>query len=103
MTTELNFATRFHVAALSAPEGFACPDNLSLLRGAEQQGYAAIPVGCRGGGCGVCKIRLLAGEIYSKPMSSAHISAQERAAGYVLACRVFPRSDLLIEIPTTES
>ena len=53
-----------------------------------------IPVGCRGGGCGVCKVRIEAGDVRTEKMSRACISAEEEAQGLVLACRAYPRSDL---------
>lgn len=37
------------------------------------------------------------GQYDSKRMSRAHISEQDEADGIALACRIFPRSDLLIE------
>jgi ferredoxin len=53
-----------------------------------------LPVGCRRGGCGVCKARVLAGEYRLAPMSRAHISADEEENGLILACAAYPLSDL---------
>lgn len=64
---------------------------------------AFIPVGCRGGGCGVCKIKILQGEYKSKRMSSAHISDSDVQQGFVLACRVYPCSDMFIETMAIET
>jgi ferredoxin len=58
----------------------------------------AIPVGCRGGGCGICRIRILEGDYEAKKMSRKHIPEQDQARGIVLACRVYPRSELAIEV-----
>jgi hypothetical protein len=47
-------------------------------------------VGCRGGGCGVCRVRVLDGAYTTLRMSrQAHVEADE-AAGVVLACRIVP-------------
>lgn len=73
---------------------------LSLLAAMEQAGAALIPVGCRGGGCGRCRVRVLAGHYDSKRMSRAHICARDESFGRVLACRIFPREDLLIRVET---
>jgi ferredoxin len=56
-----------------------------------------VPVGCRGGGCGVCRIRVLSGEYVVKRMSRAHVTVDDEAVGTVLACRTWPRSNLDIE------
>ncbi|MFD1691906.1 2Fe-2S iron-sulfur cluster-binding protein [Azotobacter chroococcum] len=49
-----------------------------------------IPVGCRGGGCGVCKVRVVSGRFDFGAMSCRHVSADERGRGLALACRLFP-------------
>ena len=41
---------------------FECGPERSLLAGMEAQAKKAIAVGCRGGGCGFCKIRILEGD-----------------------------------------
>lgn len=73
---------------------YICRPGESLLKGMEISDEDPIAVGCRGGGCGVCKIHITEGEFSAKAMSKAHISEAERARGVVLACRVFPTSDL---------
>lgn len=52
--------------------------------------------GCRGGGCGVCKVRVLSGRVRRESMSREHVSEAEAALGYALACRMKPESDLEI-------
>ena len=77
---------------------FACRAGRSVLREMERQGLSWVCVGCRGGGCGICKIRVLSGEFRSGPMSRAHVSAEDQESGrQVLACQVFPETDLQIE------
>ena len=75
-------------------ERYQCAPDRNLLIAMEQLGRRGIPVGCRNGGCGVCKVKVIAGDISTCVMSRAHVSADEEAAGIVLACRAFPRSDL---------
>jgi CDP-4-dehydro-6-deoxyglucose reductase/ferredoxin-NAD(P)+ reductase (naphthalene dioxygenase ferredoxin-specific) len=53
----------------------------------------AYPHGCRSGNCGACKSRLHAGEIELAPYSDYALTAAERAAGLILACRATPWSD----------
>ncbi len=57
---------------------------------------SAIPVGCRGGGCGVCRVEVLAGDYVAKRMSRRHVTEADEAAGYALACRLMAMSDLVV-------
>ena len=59
-----------------------------------------LPVGCRRGGCGICRVRVMSGEYLCEPMSRAHISAEEEASGLVLACCIYPQSDLSLRLET---
>lgn len=89
---------KFRVLIEDTAEQYACASEQNLLSGMESLGRKGIPVGCRGGGCGVCKVEILAGQFDKRVMSRAHVSAEEEAAGCVLACRVFPRSDLRLRV-----
>ncbi len=53
-----------------------------------------LPVGCRRGGCGICRARVLEGQYAKAPMSRAHISEEDEENGLILACSVYPLSDL---------
>lgn len=80
----------------NAAETFDCPPDQSLLSGMESQSKKAIAVGCRGGGCGFCKIQIVDGDFESKKMSVKFVTPEEREQGYALSCRIFPRSDMTI-------
>lgn len=82
-------------------ESFPCDAEQTILKGMERLGYKGIPVGCRGGGCGVCKIQIVCGEYQSKKMNRDHISEADEAEGIVLACRVLPSSDVRIRVSGT--
>jgi CDP-4-dehydro-6-deoxyglucose reductase len=56
-----------------------------------------IRVGCRRGGCGVCRVRVLSGDYSTCKMSRAHVSDTDETARYALACCLFAESDLAIE------
>ena len=86
------------ITLAQSAESFACRESESLLNGMYRTGRRGIPVGCRGGGCGVCRVRIRTGDYLAKPMSSDHITPADRQAGEVLACRVFPRCDLQVEV-----
>lgn len=79
-------------------ETFRCSPQESLLNGMERLGKKGIPVGCRGGGCGVCKVQVTAGTFQKRVMSREYVSEEDEAAGRVLACRVRPTSDVTIAV-----
>lgn len=84
-------------------EDFLCSEDQHLLQGMQtfrmgMKMLDTIPVGCRGGGCGVCRIKVIEGEYESKKMSRKHVTEEEQAGGVVLACRVYPRSELRVEV-----
>lgn len=86
------------ISMLDTGEDYLCHDNETVLAAMERLGRRGIPVGCRGGGCGICKIRVVAGRYSGRKMSRSCISAEEEAAGTVLACRILPQEDLHVEI-----
>ncbi|RTL50154.1 MAG: 2Fe-2S iron-sulfur cluster binding domain-containing protein [Rhodocyclaceae bacterium] len=90
--------TIYKIKLSESGESFNCSSDQSILSGMEQIGRNVIPVGCRSGGCGICKLRISSGVVSKKIMSRTHISAKEEAEGYVLACRAFPRSDLEVQV-----
>ena len=59
-----------------------------------------LPVGCRRGGCGICRVRVTGGEYRRDPMSRDHVSAEDEAGGVVLACCIYPLSDLSLRLET---
>ncbi|KYO84084.1 2Fe-2S iron-sulfur cluster-binding protein [Pseudomonas aeruginosa] len=87
----------FEITVRSAGERFACQLQQSVLDAMVREGLNCVPVGCRGGGCGLCKVRVLTGEYQCGPMSHRHVPPEVRAHGEVLACRLYPLGDLLIE------
>ena len=91
----------FRITETASGKSFACADQQNVLAAMEQQYQRCIPVGCRGGGCGLCKVQVLSGEFDCGRMSRRHVNAIDREQGLVLACRLFPRSDLAIARPAT--
>ena len=62
-----------------------------------------LPHSCRGGNCGACRARLLAGEIHYPNGPPLGLSAAETAEGFVLLCQAYPRSDLTLETLTRDT
>ena len=79
-------------------ESYTANETRSVLEGMEALGKKGIPVGCRQGGCGVCKVQVLEGQYTRRVMSRAHISAEEESTGCVLSCRIYPNSDLRLNV-----
>jgi 3-phenylpropionate/trans-cinnamate dioxygenase ferredoxin reductase subunit len=95
------FDTRPKVSVHVAQTGetFPCASDESLLQGMLRLGRKGIPVGCVNGGCGVCKVRILEGQCRPLgPISRAHVSAEEEARGFTLACRVAPVTAVRLEV-----
>lgn len=94
---------KHRVSVTDSADEFFCAEDQHLLQGMQNVRLGvpmldAIPVGCRGGGCGICRIQVLDGDYEAKKMSRKHIPEQDQARGIVLACRIYPRSDLHIEV-----
>lgn len=89
---------RYVITLEETQERYTCAESQHLLQGMESLGRRGIPVGCRGGGCGVCRVQVLSGSYTSKPMSREAISAADEANNVVLACRCFPTSDLSLKV-----
>jgi len=68
-----------------------------VLSALERSGLAVVPVGCRGGGCGVCKVRVAEGSYRTGRMSRAQVSAAEERQGFALACRLYADGPLVLE------
>jgi ferredoxin len=82
------------------PDGIratADPDE-SLLRALARAGLR-YRVGCRRGGCGICKVRLLLGEVrYERPIAASVLTDDEQVEGICLSCRAVPMTNIVIEL-----
>jgi len=73
------------------------PDE-TVLSGLYKAGYA-YAVGCRRGGCAICKVDCLSGQFdYDHPIADTVLTAGERADGTCLTCRAVPKGDITIEM-----
>ena len=77
-------------------ESFPVRPTKGVLLEMVARGVRAIDVGCRGGGCGVCRVRVLEGEYDTLRMSRRHVTEAEEADGFALSCRLLARSDLVV-------
>jgi ferredoxin len=84
----------YQVTIVNTGETFRCGDEFNVLAAMEQACCHGIPVGCRNGGCGACKVRITSGSFHTRKMNRAVVSAAEEADGCVLACKTYPRGDI---------
>ncbi|MFL0579233.1 benzoate 1,2-dioxygenase electron transfer component BenC [Dietzia sp. 179-F 9C3 NHS] len=60
-----------------------------------------IPLDCRDGACGTCKSLCESGDYDGGDYIDDALTDAEVEAGYCLPCQMVPRSDLVVQIPTT--
>jgi ferredoxin len=88
----------FRIELTDCDDQFTCRSDETVLEGMRRTGHQGIPSGCRGGACGVCKVAVVEGRFSMLRMSSCHVSEADMQAGHVLACRIFPLSDLRMRV-----
>lgn len=70
----------------------------TILAGLFRAGYA-YRVGCRRGGCGICKVDLIEGEVcYPTTISDSVLTPEEKESGTCLSCRAVPVADTIINL-----
>lgn len=89
-------ATLHAVSINDGQAKFDTSGNKPLLDAALENGIN-LPHGCRAGGCGACKCKLVSGEINALSDMSYTLSTAELDQGYILACQSVPTSDVIIE------
>ena len=70
----------------------------TLLRALSRAGLR-YRVGCKRGGCGICKVRLVLGEVrYEREIAASVLTDDERVEGICLSCRAVPITNIIIEL-----
>ena len=90
--------SRFLVTIEDTGETYRCSEDVNVLAAMEQSHCHGIPVGCRNGGCGACKVRITEGRFATRKMNRAVVSAEEGAQGCVLACKIYPQGDIKVHV-----
>jgi ferredoxin len=88
------------------PDVTVLPDEIHVTAQAEESLLRALAraglryrVGCKRGGCGICKVQLLLGEVrYERPIAASVLSDDERVQGICLSCRAVPLTNVVIEL-----
>ncbi len=82
---------------LHTGETFSCRADESVFSAMRRANAGGVKSGCQGGGCGICKMRVLRGSVRAfQPMSRAHVTRQQQSENTVLLCCVYPLSDLVL-------
>lgn len=82
------------------PNGVVVPANEgdTIMAALNKNGYTFL-LGCRRGGCGICKVRVDDGGFeHNRPVAESALSAEEREEGVCLGCRAVPQSDIRITL-----
>jgi CDP-4-dehydro-6-deoxyglucose reductase len=85
-----------HVTVRPSGHQFLIEGNDSILQAGLKAGLR-LGYGCGTGSCGLCKARLVSGEIRQVQHSDLRLTEPERQQGYVLLCAHTAVSDLVIE------
>lgn len=88
------------------PEVTILPDGVRVTAGETETLLRALAraglryrVGCKRGGCGICKVQLVLGEVsYERPIASDVLTDDERVEGLCLSCRAVPLTNIVIEL-----
>ncbi|WP_084705259.1 2Fe-2S iron-sulfur cluster-binding protein [Beijerinckia mobilis] len=89
--------SHFIIHVGEAEDSFPCKGEQTVLHALASIHHKQIRAGCHGGGCGVCRIRILKGDFVVGCMSRDHVNNEDEASGITLACRTWPRSHLVIQ------
>ncbi|GAB3297816.1 benzoate 1,2-dioxygenase electron transfer component BenC [Parasphingorhabdus pacifica] len=95
-----------HQVALSFEDGvtrlITCsPDE--TVADASYKSRINIPLDCRDGACGTCKSWCESGDYDGGDYIEDALSDEEAEQGYALPCQMMPRSDLILQIPSTSA
>ncbi len=87
------------VTILDTGETFRCNARDSILENLRRTGRRGIPVGCRAGGCSVCKVEIVSGafEVF-RPMSREYVNDDDLAGNRLLSCCLRAKGDIALRV-----
>ncbi len=94
--------TTAQVTVLPSKHDFLVEGHDTLLEAAMRSGIP-LNYGCSGGNCGLCKARVVSGEVKKTRQHDFVISEAEKNQGYVLLCSNTAVSDVVIEAAVANS
>nr|BBD49903.1 alkene monooxygenase reductase [Alteromonadaceae bacterium PE-TB08W] len=81
--------------------GFDCEENETILSAALRQGLL-LRYGCKNGGCGTCKIKLIDGDIESDTRNSFTLTPDEVEDDWFLPCITQAMDDCVVDVSQME-
>ncbi len=88
---------KYKITVVNKDITYNCSETQNLLVSLEALHPAKFIAGCRQGGCGYCRIKIISGTFKTGPMNKEHVSDEDLDQGIVLACRTYPTSDISYE------
>jgi CDP-4-dehydro-6-deoxyglucose reductase, E3 len=86
----------FNITIKPSGHCFSSEGDETILEAGLRHGYT-MPYSCRDGVCGVCKGKILEGEVDYGEYQPFALSDAEKAAGAALFCKTKPKSDVVLE------
>ena len=81
---------------------FHCRADESIIDAIRRNGYRTRYL-CRRGGCGLCKAKLIDGDVrYADTLATTVLSDEEASAGAVLPCRARPSGPVTIQLADSD-
>lgn len=81
---------------LKNDKSYPCDENTSLLRAALNNDIS-LEYSCFEARCRSCRVKILQGKVENLQDEKV-LTAEEKAAGYVLSCNVVPRSEVILDV-----
>jgi len=81
---------------LKNDKSYPCDENTSLLRAALDNDIS-LEYSCFEARCRSCRVKILQGKVENLQDEKV-LTAEEKAAGYVLSCNVVPRSEVILDV-----
>ena len=98
------YMAKFKVKFVNAKEGIDSTievDQKDYVLDAAEEAGLDLPASCRGGGCSICTVKVLEGELDQS--EQAYLTDQQLADGYALICVGYAKSDCTLETHHNES
>lgn len=88
----------FLVRVPSCDVAFSCVAGETVLQAMARSVSKPLSSGCLGGGCGVCRVQVHEGDWEAAgPVSMDHVLPEDMKMGIMLACKLRPLSDIVLE------
>lgn len=86
----------YNVTLVPSGREFQVEDGEAILSAALRQGIG-LPYGCKNGGCGSCKAKLVEGHVEHGGHTNSALSKDEETRGFALLCCAHAKGDLVVE------